>query len=91
MLLCKGHGCIKADDRESPCYLQDGLDHRLTGLGIQVIQLGRIIPGKMGAVITVIDVTYLTALMIHPFKDNSCVAPVVVVILNKYPKPAVFR
>jgi hypothetical protein len=54
--LGQGHGGVEADDGKEARDVQDGLDDLLADGGIEVVELGGVVPGKAGAVVAVVDV-----------------------------------
>ena len=71
------HGGVKADDRELAGDVQDRLDDRLAHLGLQVVELGGIVPRHAGAVVAVVDEPLAAGPFIDPFEDHSGVGCVV--------------
>jgi hypothetical protein len=89
--LGQGHGRVKADDRKLAGHVQDGLDDRLAHLGIEIVQLGRVVPGHRRAVVAVVDVLLAARPAVQAPEDDGRVAAVVVVILQEDPHPLVLR
>ena len=56
VLLGERHRRVEADDRELPRDVEDGLDDRLAHLGLEVVELGGVVPRHAGAVVAVVDV-----------------------------------
>ena len=82
VLLCKGHGRVEPDDGEHPRHVQDGLDHGLPGLGVQEIELRRVVPRHVRAVIAVIDQPGVTGPEIHALERHGGVGLVPVVVFE---------
>ena len=80
--LCEGHSGVEADDREETGHMQDGLDHLFTHCGVQVVQLGGVVPRKARAIIAVIDVSCLPRCPVTPAKHDRCVGLLVVVAFD---------
>ena len=89
MLLGQRHGGVEANDREAARDLQDALDHGLAHLGIQVVQLCRVVPGIAGAVVAVINVARVAGPTVQPAKHHGRVGAIVVVIFDLDLHPAV--
>ena len=82
VLLGQGHCRVKANDREFPGDIQDGLNNRFADGWIQVVQLRGIVPGHTCAVIAVIDEFCLPAAVIVTFENHCRVAAGVVMVLK---------
>ena len=80
----QGHGGIKANDGKKARHVQNGLDHLLTHRRIQVVELRRVVPGKAGAVVAVIDVASLATLPVAPLEDHGSIRLVEIMVLNFY-------
>ena len=78
----EGHGGIETNDGKEPSYLENGLDHLLADRRAQVVQLGGVVPGKAGAVVTVINVLDMSGGVVAAAKDHGGVGLLVVVIFN---------
>src|SRR6185437_15412957 len=89
--LGQGHGGVKADDGKKPRHVQDGLDHLLTYRGVEVIELGGIVPGKAGAVVSVIDVAGFAGPQIATAEDDGRVGLLEVVVFDFDLDPPVVR
>ena len=63
------HGGVEADDREAPGDLEDLPDDRLADLGLQVVELGRVVPGEARAVVAVVEVARLAARPVDALED----------------------
>ena len=79
----QGHGRVEADDGELAGDVEDGLDDGLAGVGVEVVELGRVVPGHGGAVVAVVDVALLARGVVHPLEDDRGVAVVVVVVFQE--------
>jgi hypothetical protein len=55
------HGGVEADDREEARDVEDGLNDMLTDRGVEVVELGGVVPGKAGAIVAVLDVAGFAA------------------------------
>ena len=86
MFARQSHGGIEADQAEPPGDGNDQVAHCLAYFREQEVELGRVVPGHVGAVVAVIDVTALPGAMILVFIDNSCITmiPVAVFDANAY-------
>jgi len=80
VFLGQGHGGVEADDGEVARHMENGADHRFAKLGDEIIQLGRIVPGRAGAVVAVVDIADTAAAVIHMLEDHRgvCSRPVAV-------------
>ena len=74
VLLGQGHGGVEADDGEAPGYVQDGLDDRFAHGGVEVVELGGVVPGHGGAVVAVVDVAGLPVAVILVLENHGSVA-----------------
>ena len=61
---------------------QDRLDDRLADLGLQVVELRRVVPGHARPVVAVVDEAVLAGRAVLPPKDHRRVRVVVVVVLD---------
>ena len=82
MPLGQGHGGVEADDRKQARHVQDGLDDLLAHRGIQVVELGGVVPGKAGAVVAVVDVAGLAGLAVAALEDDGGIGLLVVVVFD---------
>ena len=82
MAFGQGHGGIKADDFKLSRHIKDYLDNLLPQLGIEIIELGRVIPGHGGAIIAMIDVPSIAIAVIVGLKDHGCVAAVIIMVFQ---------
>ena len=78
------HGGIEANHGKEPRHVQNGLDHLLAHRRIQVIKLRRVVPGKAGAIVAVIDVPSLATLPVAPLEDHGGVRLIEIVVLDFY-------
>src|SRR5579871_2275203 len=79
--LGQNHGGIKTDDGKQAGDVKDGLYDMLADVGLGVVELGGVVPGKGGAVVAVIDVAGLAAgVMTEAERDGSIGLVVVVVV-----------
>ena len=85
----QGHGGVKADDREPPRHFQDGLNDRFAHLGIQIVELGGVIPGHAGAVVAVVDVARAAVAVVVILEYHGCVGAAVIMVFNHHAHPAV--
>ena len=83
------HGGIKTNDGKEARYMEDGLDDLLAYGGIEVIELGRVVPWEAGAVVSVVDVAGFTGGTVSASKDHGGVGLREVVILDFDLSPAV--
>jgi len=60
MLLGKHHRRIEADDGKEPCHVQNGLNNGFAHFGFEEVQLRRIVPWHVGAIVAVVDVAHIT-------------------------------
>src|SRR5512136_2072707 len=82
MPLRQGHGGIETDDRKFPSHVEDRLNDSFPDFRIQVVQLGRIIPGHPGPVVAVVDKLFVATSPIYSFEDHGGIAPVEIMILE---------
>ena len=82
VLLGERHRRVEADDRELPRHVEDGLDDRLAHLGLEVVELRRVVPGHRGAVVAVVDEALLAAPVVDALEDHRGVGVVEVVVLD---------
>ncbi len=82
MALGQHHGGVKTDDGEHARYVQDGLHHLLAHVGLRVVQLRGVVPGKGRAVVAVIDVTCLARAVVADAKCYRGVGLIVIVIID---------
>ena len=80
--LGESHGGVKADHRKQTRDVQDGLNDLLAHGGIQVVELGGIVPGKAGAIVAVIDVAGLATLAVAALEDHGGIGLLVVVAFD---------
>ena len=76
------HRRVKADHRKEARHVQDGLDHLLADGWIQVVELRRVVPGKAGAVVAVINVASLAALQVAAAEDHRGVRLIIIMVLD---------
>jgi hypothetical protein len=82
MPLGQGHRGIEANHRKQPRHVENGLNHLLAHRRIQVVELRRVVPGKAGAVVAVVDVACLAAGLVAPAKNHGGVGLIEVVVLD---------
>ena len=70
--------------------MQDGLYYRLSYLSIEVVELSRVVPRHLRAVIAVVDIFYISRIAVKAFKNNGGIRLVPVAILYKNAYPFVF-
>jgi hypothetical protein len=87
MLASQGHGGIEADQAEAPGNMQDQVAHGLAHFGQQEIQLRRIVPRHVCAVVAVIDVTAPSTAMLDEFIDHGGIAVVPVAVFDVDAEP----
>ena len=80
MALGQRHRGVETNDGKQPRHMQNGLDHLFADGGVQVVELRRVIPGKAGAVVAVIDVARLAGPLVAAAEDHGRVGLLVVVI-----------
>ena len=80
--LGQSHGGVEANHRKQPRHVQNGLDHLLAHRRIQVVELRRVVPGKAGAVVAVIDVARFAAGLVAAAEDHRGVGLLEVVVLD---------
>jgi len=76
------HRGIEADDRELAGDVEDCLDDGLANLGLQVIELRRVVPRHARAVVAVVDVAGLAAPRVGALEHDRRVGRVPVVVLD---------
>ncbi len=67
---------------KQPGDVEDGLDHGFPDLGLEVIELGGVVPGSARPVVSVIDVANVAGPFVLSLKDDGRVRPVVVAVLD---------
>src|SRR4030067_2329957 len=82
MTLGQRHGRVKANNRKLAGDVEDGLDDRLPRLRQQEIQLRRVVPGHIGAVIAVVDIAHLTGCGVDSLEYDRRIAMLPVSVLN---------
>ncbi len=82
VFLGQRHRCVKTDDGELPGNVQNRLDHRLPDLGIEVVQLGGVVPGHTGGIVAVVDVLLAAGPVVHALEDHRGVGTAVVMVLQ---------
>ena len=85
VLLGEHHRGVEADDREPPRDVEDRLDDLLADVGIEEVELGRVVPREARAVVAVIDVALVAAPAVEALEHDRGVAVVPVVILEDDP------
>ncbi len=78
----EGHGGVETNDRKVSGHVENVLDHRLSDFGIEKIELGGVVPRHTGAVVSVVDVPFPAAALVHPLEDHRGVGSIVVVVLQ---------
>ena len=76
------HRRVKADHGKEARHVQNRLDHLLADGWIQVVELRRVVPGKAGAVVAVVDVAGFAALQVAAAEDHRGVRLLIVVVLD---------
>ena len=59
VLLGEDHRGVEPDDREAAGDVEDRLDHRLADVGLQEVELGRVVPREARPVVAVVEVARL--------------------------------
>ena len=85
------HRGVEPEDRRAARDVEDRLDDRLADLGVEVVELGRVVPRVRRAVVAVVDEPLLVALRVPPAEDHRRVGAVPVVVLDLDVDPAVLR
>ena len=85
VLLREHHRGVEADDRELPGDVEDRLDDGLPNLGLEVVELGGVVPGKARPVVAVVDVALVAGPAVHALEDHSGVRAVPVMVLEEDP------
>ena len=85
------HRRVEPDDRERPRHLEDRPDHRLAHVGLEVVELGGVVPGHHRAVVAVVDEPGRPGAAIDPHEHHGRVAAVVVMILEEDPDARIGR
>ncbi len=91
VLFSERHGRVETDNRRQARYVQDGLNHRFARFGVQVVDLRGVVPRHRGAVVAVIDITFVAGVTVLALKDDSRVRRVVVMVFQKDTHPVVLR
>ena len=89
VLLGKHHCRVEADDRELAGHVEDGLDDGLADGGLEVVELGGVVPREARAVVAVIDIALVARPAVLPLEDDGCVGAVPVVVLEEDANPLV--
>ena len=76
------HRGVEADDGEEPRDVQNGLNDLLAHLGLGVVELRSVVPGKGGAVVAVVDVARLAVRVMAQTEGDRGVGLVVVAIVD---------
>ena len=82
MLAGQSHGGIETDQAEALGDSNDQITHCLAYFREEEVELGRVVPRHMGAVVAVVDVTALSSALIMIFTNDCSVAMVPVAILD---------
>ena len=82
MLFSQRHGGIETNDGKLSGHMQNGLNNSFSHFSFQIVELGGIIPGHTGAVISMIDVLGATGMKIYPFKYHRGITAIIIMILN---------
>ena len=80
--LGKDHRGVESDHRETAGDLEDRLDDRLADVGLEVVQLSRVVPGKARAVVAVVDVADVARRRVAALEDDRGVGVVPVVVFE---------
>ncbi len=91
MLLGQGHRSVEANNREFAGHVQDGLDNRFAHFWVQVIKLGRVVPGHGSTVIAMIDEFLVTGPEIYAFENHRGICAVVIVVIQVNPHALIPR
>ena len=81
---CKNHSCIKADDWEVSCNMENILHYSFAGLWIQEVNLSSIVPRHTSTIVSVVNVTSVAIAEVYALKYNGTVRVVVIVIFKPY-------
>ena len=79
---CQHHCCVKSDNGEHSCDVQDLLNHPFAHLCAEKVKLCGIIPWHHCAVITMIYVAGITSQVINPLEGDSRIGTVPVTIFK---------
>src|SRR6185369_3724874 len=82
VLLCERHCGVEANDGKHSGDVKNGLDYGFANFGVEIVQLGGVVPGKTGAVVAVIDVAGFARPAIDTTENYGGVGLVVVVVFN---------
>ena len=77
------HRGVEADDRRPARDVEDRPDDRFANVGLEVVELGRVVPRKRRAVIAVVDEAGLAAAAIPAAEDDGRIGRVPVVVLER--------
>ena len=82
VLAGEDHRGVESDDREPSCHVEDRPDDLLADLGLEEIELCRVVPREARAVVAVVDVAGVAAPAVRPLEHDGGVAVVPVVVLE---------
>ena len=82
MPLREDHRGVEADHREAPGDLEDRLDDGLADVGLEVVELGGVVPREARPVVAVVDVAPLARRPVAPLEHDGGVGVVPVVVLE---------
>ena len=82
MFFCEDHGGVEADYGEIGRNMEYFLNYGFPGFRVKEIDLGRIIPGHTGSVVTVIDVPGIASMVVHPLENYGAVGFGIVMVFQ---------
>ena len=85
------HRGVEPDDREIRGDVEDFLDDLLARLGIEKVDLGRVVPRHAGSVVPVVDVARVACRVVDALEYDRAVGLCVVMVLEVNADPAVMR
>ena len=87
----EGHRGVEANHRRPASDRENRLNDRFANLGVEIVELGGVVPRHRGAVVAVVDETLVTGGAVDPFEDDRGVALLPIVILDEDADPFVIR
>ena len=79
------HGRVESDDGEEPRDVEDGLEHGLAHLGLEVVELRGVVPRHAGAVVAVIEEPHPSGVPVGALEHHRRVGLVPVAVLDLDP------
>ena len=82
VFFCQGHGGIETNDGEVSGNVKNDLDDGFPGFGVEIIDLGRIVPGHGSSVISMVNKSVLVGPFILVQEYHRGVGAIVVVVFQ---------